>query len=177
MSDSFVTDLQQHQHGDFSDDLPDGEDVHGGCFIGSAHVTDEEGYFPVSPGDDIENCDTSSSFQANSRLLNHPTPMRSKSVEGTAATASSTSNINKGRKGRKRATRPPSQAVVKKRRLAANARERRRMHNLNVAFERLRNVLPSISSDRHLSKSETLQMAQSYINSLADLLRQQQNEA
>ncbi|KAK8781729.1 hypothetical protein V5799_016930 [Amblyomma americanum] len=60
--------------------------------------------------------------------------------------------------------------VVKKRRLAANARERRRMHGLNVAFDRLRQVVPSIGDDRKLSKFETLQMAQSYITALTELL-------
>lgn len=63
--------------------------------------------------------------------------------------------------------------VVKKRRLAANARERRRMHGLNVAFDKLREVVPGpgVSADRKLSKYETLQMAQSYINALSALLR------
>lgn len=61
--------------------------------------------------------------------------------------------------------------VMKKRRLAANARERRRMQNLNKAFDRLRTVLPSLSNDRQLSKYETLQMAQTYINALNDLLQ------
>jgi len=59
---------------------------------------------------------------------------------------------------------------MKKRRLAANARERRRMESLNVAFDKLRTVLPSIGKDQQLSKYETLQMAQSYINALCDLL-------
>lgn len=57
-----------------------------------------------------------------------------------------------------------------KRRLAANARERRRMDNLNVAFDKLRDVVPSIGEDRKLSKYETLQMAQTYISALCDLL-------
>lgn len=61
--------------------------------------------------------------------------------------------------------------VMKKRRLAANARERRRMQNLNKAFDRLRTVLPSLGNDRQLSKYETLQMAQTYINALNDLLQ------
>lgn len=66
---------------------------------------------------------------------------------------------------------PVSPVVMKKRRLAANARERRRMQNLNKAFDRLRTVLPSLGNDRQLSKYETLQMAQTYINALYDLLR------
>lgn len=61
--------------------------------------------------------------------------------------------------------------IVKKRRLAANARERRRMQNLNKAFDRLRTYLPSLGNDRQLSKYETLQMAQSYITALYDLLQ------
>lgn len=62
------------------------------------------------------------------------------------------------------------QPVMKKRRVAANARERRRMHSLNSAFDKLRKVVPSIGEDRKLSKFETLQMAQSYIHALSDLL-------
>lgn len=60
--------------------------------------------------------------------------------------------------------------VLRKRRLAANARERRRMQNLNQAFDRLRTFLPQLGQDRQLSKYETLQMAQTYILALYDLL-------
>lgn len=63
-----------------------------------------------------------------------------------------------------------SPLIMRKRRLAANARERRRMQNLNQAFDRLRNYLPSLGNDRQLSKYETLQMAQTYITALYDLL-------
>ncbi|KAJ8945655.1 hypothetical protein NQ318_012373 [Aromia moschata] len=62
--------------------------------------------------------------------------------------------------------------VMRKRRLAANARERRRMQNLNQAFDRLRTFLPQLGQDRQLSKYETLQMAQTYITALYDLLDQ-----
>lgn len=61
--------------------------------------------------------------------------------------------------------------VKKKRRLQANARERRRMNGLNNAFERLREVVPALGNDRKLSKFETLQMAQTYITALAELLK------
>ena len=79
--------------------------------------------------------------------------------------------VKKGRGGRKKSTRPPSPHILKKRRIAANSRERRRMNGLNDAFERLRDVIPSLGSDHKLSKYETLQMAQTYIGSLASLLR------
>ncbi len=58
------------------------------------------------------------------------------------------------------------------RRVAANARERRRMNGLNDAFERLREVVPNLGSDHNLSKFETLQMAQTYIGALSNLLKQ-----
>ncbi|KAF9408003.1 hypothetical protein HW555_012163 [Spodoptera exigua] len=71
----------------------------------------------------------------------------------------------------KRRGRATSAAVLRRRRLAANARERRRMQNLNKAFDRLRGHLPSLGADRQLSKYETLQMAQTYISALYELLQ------
>ncbi len=62
--------------------------------------------------------------------------------------------------------------VQTKRRVAANARERKRMHSLNVAFDNLRKVVPGLSNGAKLSKYETLQMAQSYIQALSDLLKE-----
>uniref|UniRef100_A0A0K8U1R1 Protein atonal n=1 Tax=Bactrocera latifrons TaxID=174628 RepID=A0A0K8U1R1_BACLA len=72
---------------------------------------------------------------------------------------------------KKRRGKQISPVVKRKRRLAANARERRRMQNLNQAFDRLRQYLPCLGNDRQLSKHETLQMAQTYIAALGDLLR------
>ncbi|XP_068127048.1 transcription factor ATOH1 [Hyperolius riggenbachi] len=72
---------------------------------------------------------------------------------------------------RQRAPTGKGNGVQKQRRLAANARERRRMHGLNHAFDQLRNVIPSFNNDKKLSKYETLQMAQIYINALSDLLQ------
>lgn len=63
--------------------------------------------------------------------------------------------------------------IMRKRRLAANARERRRMNSLNDAFDRLRDVVPSLGNDRKLSKFETLQMAQTYIAALHELLQRE----
>ncbi|KOC71276.1 Basic helix-loop-helix transcription factor amos [Habropoda laboriosa] len=67
----------------------------------------------------------------------------------------------------------PGIEVLRKRRLAANARERRRMNSLNDAFDRLREVVPSLGNDRKLSKFETLQMAQTYIAALYELLQRE----
>lgn len=79
---------------------------------------------------------------------------------------------------KKEAKKPPAMSsqqagleIMRKRRLAANARERRRMNSLNDAFDRLRDVVPSLGNDRKLSKFETLQMAQTYIAALHELLQ------
>ena len=55
--------------------------------------------------------------------------------------------------------------------MAANARERKRMNGLNDAFERLRQHIPELGNDRKLSKFETLQMAQTYISALRELVQ------
>lgn len=82
------------------------------------------------------------------------------------------SNSSTGSDGRKSSPEQTnlSPTVQKRRRQAANARERKRMNGLNAAFERLREVVPAPSIDQKLSKFETLQMAQSYILALCDLL-------
>ncbi len=64
----------------------------------------------------------------------------------------------------------PVEVRVKRRR-AANARERKRMNGLNDAFDRLREHIPDLGNDRKLSKFETLQMAQTYIGALRELLQ------
>jgi len=50
------------------------------------------------------------------------------------------------------------------------------MNGLNEAFERLREVVPNLGTDHKLSKFETLQMAQTYIGSLANLLERSKAE-
>lgn len=57
------------------------------------------------------------------------------------------------------------------RRLAANARERRRMQGLNVAFDMLRAAVPSLVSHGKLPKYDTLQLANNYIRELQRLLQ------
>lgn len=63
-----------------------------------------------------------------------------------------------------------------RRRLAANARERRRMQGLNTAFDRLRRVVPQWGQDKKLSKYETLQMALSYIVALTRILAEAERD-
>ncbi|XP_005092515.1 protein atonal homolog 1-like [Aplysia californica] len=72
--------------------------------------------------------------------------------------------------GRKKIIGSSPGELQKKRRLAANARERKRMQSLNTAFDQLREVIPSTGEDQILSKYDTLQLAQSYIQALQELL-------
>ncbi|KAI4496114.1 hypothetical protein M0802_007981 [Mischocyttarus mexicanus] len=89
----------------------------------------------------------------------------------STAQKNQTSPTTQPRRGRRRSSDvPPSPSVLKRRRLAANARERRRMNGLNDAFDKLREVVPSLDTDHKLSKFETLQMAQTYIAALCELL-------
>ena len=67
-----------------------------------------------------------------------------------------------------------SAAVWAKRRLDANARERKRMTGLNGAFTRLRAVL-CCTRDRPLSKMEALQTAQQRIAELRKMLEAVKN--
>ncbi|TRY67605.1 hypothetical protein TCAL_05185 [Tigriopus californicus] len=92
----------------------------------------------------------------------------------TSPRSSSTENQEKNAK--KRDEKPISESTRVRRRLAANARERKRMNGLNDAFERLRGVLPC-HRDRPLSKMEALQMAQNYIMELVDKVDECRNMA
>uniref|UniRef100_UPI0037E84EAA transcription factor atoh7 n=1 Tax=Semicossyphus pulcher TaxID=241346 RepID=UPI0037E84EAA len=65
---------------------------------------------------------------------------------------------------------PEHYETATKRRMAANARERKRMQGLNTAFDCLRKVVPQWGQDKKLSKYETLQMALSYIMALNRIL-------
>ncbi|XP_016976430.1 basic helix-loop-helix transcription factor amos [Drosophila rhopaloa] len=101
-----------------------------------------------------------SSKHWNKQQRSKPYDKLSTSMSSSASSTSSTSSASASFGGE----------VLKKRRLAANARERRRMNSLNDAFDKLRDVVPSLGHDRRLSKYETLQMAQAYIGDLVTLL-------
>ncbi|XP_034944733.1 protein Fer3 [Chelonus insularis] len=60
-------------------------------------------------------------------------------------------------------------ASVSQRR-AANIRERRRMFNLNEAFDKLRKKVPTFAYEKRLSRIETLRLAITYIAFMGELL-------
>ena len=55
-------------------------------------------------------------------------------------------------------------------RRAANIRERRRMFNLNEAFDELRTRVPTFAYEKRLSRIETLRLAITYISFMADVV-------
>ncbi|XP_018306738.1 protein Fer3 [Mycetomoellerius zeteki] len=61
------------------------------------------------------------------------------------------------------------EATVSQRR-AANIRERRRMFNLNEAFDKLRRKVPTFAYEKRLSRIETLRLAITYIAFMGELL-------
>lgn len=120
---------------------------------------------PNSFGDESDSsCSTktNNSVESSTRIRKTPTQKKSRAKKTSTTKPVRPKNITRS---------APAPPVLKKRRLAANARERRRMQSLNLAFDRLRDVVPSIGDDRKLSKYETLQMAQTYITALCDLLQ------
>ncbi|XP_063306797.1 fer3-like protein [Pelobates fuscus] len=56
-------------------------------------------------------------------------------------------------------------------RQAANIRERKRMFNLNEAFDLLRKKVPTFAYEKRLSRIETLRLAIVYISFMTELLK------
>lgn len=63
-----------------------------------------------------------------------------------------------------------SPPVTRVQRQAANVRERKRMLNINSAFEELRLHVPTFPYEKRLSKIDTLRLAIAYIALLRDIL-------
>ncbi|XP_075444748.1 fer3-like protein [Ascaphus truei] len=68
-----------------------------------------------------------------------------------------------GRSKRKR-------VITYSQRQAANIRERKRMFNLNEAFDLLRKKVPTFAYEKRLSRIETLRLAIVYISFMTELL-------
>ncbi|XP_053120696.1 fer3-like protein [Hemicordylus capensis] len=60
--------------------------------------------------------------------------------------------------------------ITSAQRQAANIRERRRMFNLNEAFDQLRKKVPTFAYEKRLSRIETLRLAIGYIAFMTELL-------
>lgn len=134
-------------------------------------IMDETPYYPVYINSDIEN-----ELKPNSQMISRRSTSDKLKPSGTGRGRGRRRGSRTLIKANKLSTSPASPTVLKKRRIAANARERRRMNGLNEAFDKLREVVPSLGAEHKLSKYETLQMAQTYISALCDLLERGADE-
>lgn len=132
-------------------------------------VSSCESFEPGSPGAWGGSSSGPASWSWGAPGTTHPLLAAAAAVVSTSSPGETTNRVRNA-KCRRKPPKPVGRDVLRKRRLAANARERRRMNGLNDAFDRLREVIPALSGDQKLSKFETLQMAQTYIAALAELL-------
>lgn len=75
-----------------------------------------------------------------------------------------------GSQEQKRSSRPRRRVASAAQRRAANIRERRRMFNLNSAFDKLRKKVPTFAYEKRLSRIDTLRLAMTYIRFMTELL-------
>lgn len=83
-------------------------------------------------------------------------------TNGTSGTSSSNGSTTTKK------TRRRTASMAQRR--AANIRERRRMFNLNEAFDKLRRKVPTFAYEKRLSRIETLRLAITYIGFMTELL-------
>lgn len=67
-------------------------------------------------------------------------------------------------------SKPRRRVATMAQRRAANIRERRRMFNLNSAFDKLRKKVPTFAYEKRLSRIETLRLAIMYIAFMSEIL-------
>lgn len=102
------------------------------------------------------------------------------STASTSSTSSSLSSMNTSSSSSSSSTSAAAAAAATASRLSINARERRRMHDLNDALDDLRSVIPYAHgpSVRKLSKIATLLLAKNFImmqNNVIDELKKEIN--
>lgn len=83
---------------------------------------------------------------------------------------STNSGSESGSGSRKRAKKSQTMEDLQAQRVLANVRERQRTQSLNDAFAQLRDIIPTLPSDK-LSKIQTLKLASRYIDFLYQVLR------
>lgn len=96
-------------------------------------------------------------------------PLSSSRDTGAPTSTSQTSRSQAGLV--KKSHKPRRRVATVAQRRAANIRERRRMFNLNSAFDQLRKKVPSFAYEKRLSRIETLKLAIMYIKFMDSLVR------
>ncbi|KAL3831631.1 hypothetical protein ACJMK2_023362 [Sinanodonta woodiana] len=113
-------------------------------------------------------------YQKDNRLLKKRTfSKRCDSIENLSSPDSDSSSIQgseNGQQNKKRRKSPQTYEDLQTQRVMANVRERQRTQSLNEAFAQLRQIIPTLPSDK-LSKIQTLKLASRYIDFLYQVLR------
>ncbi|XP_070184481.1 twist-related protein 1-like [Littorina saxatilis] len=92
------------------------------------------------------------------------------SSPGGSSSTSKTTEGGGGGSSRKKSKKPQTFEDLQTQRVMANVRERQRTMSLNTAFSQLRQIIPTLPSDK-LSKIQTLKLASRYIDFLYQVLR------
>ena len=138
----------------------------GSCISPPCSTTEQQREILGSPRQDslCAKRPSSTKFKHNSRHMPYP--------EGSARSPGSCSSD--GDSAHSDGEDPSRPVHTKVKRVAANSRERKRMHTVNSAFDQLRELVPTYPSNRKLSKIDTLRLACTYIQDLVSLLHNTQ---
>lgn len=123
-----------------------------------------------TPALDATSPPTSTSYLSSSHssvdfsLLSSPTTNSHVAYGHSAKTSSASGH------GGKPKSKPRRRVATIAQRRAANIRERRRMYNLNTAFDKLRKRVPTFAYEKRLSRIETLRLAIMYISFMSELV-------
>ncbi|XP_050432634.1 protein dimmed-like [Adelges cooleyi] len=149
----------------------------------SSSIEDSSFYLPnnnnASEDDDDNNSksDSESSDEKSSRRATSGKRKRQSSLDDNDEASTSPKTRRCRRSIRQRRSMDSLTAKDRNlRRLESNERERLRMHSLNDAFEKLREVVPHVKMGRKLSKLETLTLAKNYIMALTNVICEMRGE-
>ena len=116
----------------------------------------------------LNECQSPDRFDTNNELAS--------SSPQTSSSPSSSSGISTSPpKPRRKTKKPQSIEELQTQRVLANVRERQRTQSLNDAFAQLRQIIPTLPSDK-LSKIQTLKLASNYIDFLYQVLKSDPEE-
>lgn len=164
-------------------DFADFDDEEIQLYTDESHFLNHLGGGSLSDSEE-DHSEYSSDFPNATSVIVHKSPVdhkenkaKKQSQQPSTSNQSKMSNQPAGTKKRQRnsKSRPKSPSLVIKlkrnRRLKANDRERNRMHMLNNALEKLRQVLPSFDDNGKMTKIETLRFAHNYIWALSETVK------
>ncbi|OWF35566.1 Protein Fer3 [Mizuhopecten yessoensis] len=131
------------------------------CPVSSCCFVHLEDLYPIA---NVRSIDTSLNDEQN--YLTQPSILLSQRPKGDNPDTGSQNGRSQAESGRHTSTIGANSDQRRK----ANIRERRRMQNLNEAFNSLRRVLPTFTYEKRLSRIETLRLAIVYVDFLTKFI-------